>query len=117
MSNWYKTANLGNNLTFVISTWLRNARNNPQVGNANDDISFQMEGVDNAEQLSSAITAASNIVMREQGGSLTESQQELLTTISQRIQDQQMPQQDLGVGDMNQSTDNLSPQPLEAPQM
>ena len=66
MSKWYKKALLGNDLIFVISTWLRNAKNHPEIASANDDVSLQMGGADHQENLLAAVEAASNIVSREQ---------------------------------------------------
>jgi len=90
MSSWYKKAALGNDLTFVITTWLRNAKNHPQPASAHDDISYQMQGADNAEALSGAINIAVTIVSREQGG-LTPSQNELIQHLQARNQDQTDP--------------------------
>lgn len=87
MSKWYKKALLGNDLIFVISTWLRNAKNHPEIASANDDVSLQMGGADHQENLLAAIETASNIVSREQGGNLTPSQQELIQTLNNRTQD------------------------------
>jgi hypothetical protein len=106
MSNWYKKAALGNDLTTVISTWLRNARNHPEVANTHDDISHQMQGADNGEQLSAAISAAIGMVTREQGGILTPSQQELIQHLQARNQDQPVSQDPLAMP-MDQQEQNF----------
>ena len=84
MSNWYKRATRTHDLTFVITTWLRNARNTPETAGANDDLSYQMSGADNEHELSAAITTATSIVSAEQGGQLTPSQQELVQNLQAR---------------------------------
>jgi len=84
MSNWYKRATRTHDLTFVITTWLRNARNTPETAGVNDDLSYQMSGADNEHELSAAITTATSIVSAEQGGQLTPSQQELVQNLQAR---------------------------------
>jgi hypothetical protein len=84
MSKWYKKAAMSNDLTFVITTWLRNAKNYPEIANANDDLSFQMNGADSQQDIDAAINISSNLVAREQGGQLTPSQHELINNIRQR---------------------------------
>lgn len=104
MNSWYKIAALSNDITSVIVAWLRNARNGLDSASANDDISHQMQGADNQIVLMGAINTASAIVMREQGGMLTPTQQELIQILNNRTQDfeqvpdpLQMPQIDQGL--------------------
>lgn len=87
MSSWYKIAALSNDITNVITTWLRNAKNGLDSASANDDISHQMQGADNQMVLMGAISTASAIVMREQGGMLSPTQQELIQILNSRTQD------------------------------
>lgn len=68
--------------------WLRNAKNQSNIAGANDDISYQMQGADSAEDLNTAINTATTIVQREQGGYLTPHQSELIQNLQNRIQDQ-----------------------------
>jgi len=84
MSNWYKKSTRTHDLTFVVTTWLRNARNTPETAGVNDDLSYQMSGADNEHELSAAITTAVSIVSSEQGGQLTPSQQELVQNLQAR---------------------------------
>lgn len=100
MTNWYKKATLGNDLTFVITTWLRNAKDHPQIANANDDVSFQMGGADNEQDLFAAITVATSIVSGEQGGQLTASQQEFIHNLQARNSGNQQ-QDPMATPDMN----------------
>lgn len=109
MSNWYKKAALGNDLTTVISTWLRNARNHPEIANTHDDISHQMQGADNGESLSAAIATATSIVSREQGGMLTPSQQELVQHLQARNQDQPMSPDPMAMPSMDQQGPQMEP--------
>jgi len=102
MSKWYKKATLSNDLTFVITMWLRNAKNSPQVANANDDVSFQMGGADNEQELAAAITVASSIVSNEQGGQLTASQQEFIQNLQARNVGSQ--QDSMALPEMNTNT-------------
>lgn len=104
MSNWYKKATLGNDLTFVITTWLRNAKDNPQLANANDDISYQMGGADNEQDLSAAITVATSIVSSEQEGQLTVSQQEFIHNLRARNSGNQQEQDPMALNSMNNPT-------------
>jgi hypothetical protein len=92
MNGWYKKSALANELAKLLVVWLRNARNHANFGSVHDDISYQMQGADNAFSLNNAITVATGIIQREQGGYLTPSQTELLQNIQHRIQDQ-APQQ------------------------
>lgn len=87
MSKWYKKSSLGNNLVFVITTWLRNSKNYVDFMNINDDINHQIKGADDSFLLNNAIQMASSVVAREQGGSLTEHQQQLISNLNTRIQD------------------------------
>lgn len=80
-------ASLGNDITSVIVVWLRNAKNGLDSASANDDISHQMQGADNQMVLMGAVSTASAIVMREQGGMLTPTQQELIQILNNRTQD------------------------------
>lgn len=90
MSRWYKKS-FGNNLTSVITVWLRNAKNHPETASAHDDISFQMAGPDHANNLAGAINSAVMIIKREQGGMLTPSQEDLVMNLQARNQDQADP--------------------------
>ena len=110
MSNWYKKA-FGSNLTSVITVWLRNAKNNPEIASAHDDISFQMSGMDHAENLSMAINSAMNIVSKEQGGQLTPSQQELIMNLQARNQDQQM--DPMSIQPLNPMNNQMNESPMQ----
>lgn len=120
MNNWYKRATLGNDLTFVITTWLRNAKNSPEIANANDDITNQMGGADNEQDLSAAITVATSIVSNEQGGQLTPSQQEFIQNLQSRTNaiKQSDPLAVPQMQPMNQSSpiNNLEMPDLDSPQ-
>lgn len=108
MSKWYKKATLAHDLTFVVTTWLRNAINNQDPASLNDDVSFQMGGADNEAELSAAITTATSIVSTEQGGQLSPSQHELIRSLQSRVGSMQQPD-DLGVQPM-QPMKPMSPQ-------
>lgn len=113
MSNWYKMAALSNDITSVIVAWLRHARNGLDSASANDDISHQMQGADNQAVLMGAINTASAIVMREQGGMLTPTQQELVQIINNRTQDFEQVQDPFQMPQMGEVNQDFGLQPVQ----
>jgi hypothetical protein len=84
---WYKKANM-NNLTYIITAWLRNSRNSYDIVKINEEISNQYVGFDTLNSgLNEAIQRAANNVALEQGGNLTPTQQNLVRDLQSRASD------------------------------
>lgn len=88
--SWYKQAALFDNLLQVIVNFLRNSKNYANDAALIDAISQKTQGADDAMSLNAAINKASGILSREQGGMLTQPQQQMLNSLRAKIQDSNM---------------------------
>lgn len=115
---WYKQSALFDNLLKTIVLHLRNSKNYANDTQILSAISQQTQGADDAMSLNAAINKASSIVANQQGGMLTQPQQQMLTALKNKIQDvspmkpnaQQMNQPQ---SQQNQMQQNQQEQPVQ----